>query len=181
MEDNKSNVNLPDHISVDDILSFGNFDGSFEETMSAVYAFTYIAPFTWTLKKNKNGDIKAILFYKKSKTELMDEGIKASKKTADIVLNVGDKWATYMTELEDRLNTGIIELDDETFAKVIANEASKLTFDEFLDAVAEANGAFVLRFDDDGNPIVPDELKDELDPTYLKYALEAQGITAGGK
>lgn len=167
---------MSDFVKAEDVLAFGEFDGTHDSLEELVTACTYITPLTWVVKHDDDKSIKSVLFFDREKTAMMEEGLLPKKKNARFVIKKGDKWATFYEHLEDNeIRAGITKIGDEEMADIIK---FKLSEDKFIDQLAEEMGAFVLRFDDDGVPIVPDELKDDIDPQFLKYLLEAHGITA---
>lgn len=180
--DSKDKKKCDIDITFDDILSYGLFDGSHESILDLTSAVSYVSPLTWTVIKNDDGDPKQILFFNKNKLDLMLEHVEPTEDVAHLIVDVGDCWATYMTQDDLTLNSGLIHITLEELRKLMTEDAVYSGMAKIIKELKDTPGikCVGIKLDEDGNPIIPDELKDEIDPIYLKYAMEAYGINPGG-
>lgn len=158
-------------ISIDSVMNYGIFSGDNDSLKELVFSVTYVAPVTWVAKNmneaGKKNDKKAkVLFFRKSKAQLMDEGIKPKQKNADVCVNEGDAWIIFQ---DDKINEekGVCEYSY-GFAVVDPDVVEDCMM---RDIIGNKIGVIAVGVDKDGNIKQIDD-ESSIDPDFLKYALE---------
>lgn len=155
-------------ISIDSVINYGIFDGDNDSLKELVFSVTYVAPVTWVTKKmDDDGKKTKVLFFKKSKAQLMDEGIKPKTKNADICVSEGDAWIIFQ---EEKVHE---EKDVCEYSYGFAIVDPSVVKDCMMhDIIGNKMGVIAVGVDKDGNIKQVDD-EDSIDPDFLKYALEA--------